>query len=108
MVSICSRLGTERFLDPVHLDEEDGAGVGWVAGVDGRLHCLHGRLVHHLQGGRQDALADDGRDGLAGLIDLVEDGEERDGGRRQGESRTMILVTTARVPSEPMTTPRRS
>ena len=63
-------------LDAVEFAEEDGRGVARVAGVGEVLRGLDGEGVHHLEARRDDAAPDDGRDGVAGLADVVEGGQQ--------------------------------
>jgi hypothetical protein len=60
-------LRRDRLGRAVQLDEQHGAGVTRIAGGEDRvLDGLNGAVVHHLEGGRNDAGRDDRRDRLAG------------------------------------------
>ena len=64
----------------VDLDQQHRPGARRIAGLVVRLDRADGDLVHHLQRGRDDAVADHVRDGLAGGFDARE-------GRHQGADR---------------------
>src|ERR687897_94595 len=69
---------------PVELDQEDGGGVGRVAGVDERLRGLRDALVHHLERRRQQPAGDDAAHGLGGGVDRGEVEQQRGHGRWVG------------------------
>src|SRR5215210_714633 len=66
-------------LRPVELDDEDRGGLR-EARVDRGLDRLDAQGVHHLYRGRHDAAPDDPRDGIPGLLRVLE-------GREQGPDR---------------------
>src|SRR5215211_2499178 len=68
-------------LGPVELDDQDGAGLG-EAGRDLFLYRLDGEGVHHLDGRGHYAAADNPGDGPAGLLGVLERGQERSYGLR--------------------------
>ena len=75
-----------RLGDAVDLDQQDGAGVGRVAGVVVRLDRADGDAVHHLQGRGYDAVTDHRRHGLACGLDARKGGQQRcDAGRHAQE-----------------------
>src|SRR5215211_1061130 len=61
---------------PVELDDQDGASLG-KAGRDLPLYRLDGERVHHLDGRRHYAAADDPRDRPTGLLRVLERREQR-------------------------------
>ena len=71
------RVGFHAVLDAVELDEQEGAGVQRQTGLDGRLHRLDGQVVHHFQGRRDNAGADDATYRVAGCFNRVEEGQQR-------------------------------
>ena len=66
--------------DAVELDEEDGAGAGWIPGRHGLLGGLDRQPVHHLDRGRHHARGDDVRHGGACRVHRVEAREQRPDG----------------------------
>ncbi len=64
----------------VKFDEQDGAGVHWVAALKARLHGLERGPVHHFERARDESRANYGGDGPAGLLYGVKDCEQRDDG----------------------------
>ena len=74
-----------RLAQAVHLDEQDGARVHRIAHVQRRLYGADDLPIHHLQRGGDDAAGDDGGDGLARLVHLIEDGEESVRGLRPAQ-----------------------
>jgi hypothetical protein len=62
----------------VELDDQRGGDVGRQAGgVGAGLDGADRLLIHHLEGGGQEAGADDGADRAARVVDVVEEGEQR-------------------------------
>ena len=64
-------------LRPVELGQEHGAGVERQAQVHVRLDGDDREVIDHLERRRHDARGDDRGDGAAGVLDVVEDDEER-------------------------------
>ena len=56
--------------------QQDRLGIQVVAGLDEGLDRGGGRLVHHLEAGRDDAGGDDGGHRIAGLLHVVEAGHD--------------------------------
>ncbi len=68
----------DRLRGPVEFDQQDRRRIGARArGVDRGLDRPHARLVHHLQGRRDDSRRDDRRDRLTGRTQRHEVGEDR-------------------------------
>src|SRR5581483_1408062 len=61
-----------RFPEALDLDQEDGAGVHWVADVQRRLDGADDLAVDHFQRRGDEAGGDYGGYGLCGLFDRVE------------------------------------
>ncbi len=77
----------------IELDDQRGGDVrGKASGEDGRLDCLDGVLVDHLECSGQDARGDDGGDGAAGILDLIEVGEQRLDRRRERDQSHLDLA----------------
>ena len=67
----------EPGLQAVHFHDEHRPGVEREAEVERRLDRLQDELVEHLQRRRDDAGADDVADGVGGVVDRLEDAEQR-------------------------------
>ena len=70
-------LAVEPGVEAVDLDDQDGAGVGREAEVEGLLDRLDHQVVEHLERRGHDPGGDDAADGLGRLVDGVEDAEQR-------------------------------
>ena len=70
-------VGVEARFEAIHFHDEHRAGVEREAEVKRRLDRLQDQLVEHFQGGGNDAGADDVADGVGGVVDRLEDAEQR-------------------------------
>ena len=88
----------------VGLAQQDRRGVEVVAGVHERLDRARGRLVHHLQAGRDDARGDDRRRPRRRPCSTSSNEAMTTCALRGfGSSFTVTSVTTSSMPSEPIT-----
>jgi len=60
----------------IDLDQQDGLGIAGKACVDGVFHRLDGEMIHHFQRRRDDALGNDVRYRLAGIVQGIEDSQQ--------------------------------
>ena len=94
--------------EAVHLDQQHRARVGRVAGVVVGLDRADGRLVHHLERRRHDAVADDVGHRVAGGLDRREAGQQGVDRLRDGQQLHLDPGDHAHRPSDPTSTPSRS
>ena len=70
-------VGVEAGFQAVDFHDEHRAGVEREAEVERRLDRLQDQLIEHLQGAGNDAGADDVADRVGGVVDRLEDAEQR-------------------------------
>ena len=110
---------TSEFVDPGHVgrhlarlpdafDQQRGCCVGRQAGMEPGLDRDETELVHHLDGGRDDAIGDDVAHELSTVGDRVELHQHRRDIGGFCIRRTQIFVATPNIPSDPTNAPRRS
>ena len=74
---IRSRCCVEPRFQPVDFDQQDRLGVERKAEVKRRFDRHQNPLIHHFQRRRNDARADDLADRVGGVVDRIEDAEQR-------------------------------
>ncbi len=104
----CGDLLGDLLVRAVELAQQDGLGIGRVAGVHEVLGRPDREPIHHLQPRRDDAGRDDAAHRSAGPLDVVEGREDHLRALGHGSSRTVTSTITPSMPSEPVISASRS